>query len=113
MKTEEIHQLINNLQLEKAQFELSKFGNEFLKDPEYLMLRGKLLSKQKRLYLAIDTLLLALEFSENDLIFELLSQIYNELQNYDLSKKFLNKNQRLNTAKNLKKVLSGLNLKNN
>ena len=42
MKMQEIDRLIDNKQLDKAQLELSKLGEEFLKNSEYLYLRGKI-----------------------------------------------------------------------
>ena len=38
MKMQEIDKLINNNQLDKAQLELSKLGENFFKDAEYLYL---------------------------------------------------------------------------
>ena len=73
-----------------------------------LYLRAKVLYLNKIYYLAIDTLLIALEFEENEKIYNLLSTIYDALGNKDLSKNFLNKNLRQNTANSLKNELSGI-----
>ena len=61
----------------------------------------------------MDTLLIALEFEQNDKIFNLIADIYDVLGNKELSKKFLNLNLRLATANSLKDELSGIYRKNN
>ena len=76
---QEIDQLINNKQLDKAQLELSKLGEEFFKNSEYLYLRSKIFYINKLYYIAIDTLLTALEFEEKDKIYSLIAKIYNIL----------------------------------
>ena len=110
---QEIDQLINNKQLDKAQFELSKLGEEFLKNSEYLYLRGKIFYIKELYYLALDTLLIALEFNQSDKIYNLLSKIYDLLGNKELSKKFSNSNLRLSAANSLKNELSGIYRKEN
>ena len=92
---QEIDQLINNKQLDKAQLELSKLGEEFFKNSEYLYLRGKIFYINKLYYIAIDTLLTALEFEEKDKIYSLIAKIYNILENKELSKKISDPNLRL------------------
>ena len=72
MKMQEIDRLIDNKQLDKAQLELSKLGEEFLKNSEYLYLRGKIFYIKELYYLALDTLLIALEFEEKDKIYNIL-----------------------------------------
>ena len=113
MKIQEIDQLINNKQLDKAQLELSKLGEEFLKNSEYLYLRGKIFYIRELYYLALDTLLIALEFEEKDKIYNLIAKIYNILGNKELSEKLLDLNLRLEAANSLKSKLSGIYRKNN
>ena len=113
MKIQEIDQLINNKQLDKAQLELSKLGEEFFKNSEYLYLRGKIFYIRELYYLALDTLLIALEFEEKDKIYNLIAKIYNILGNKELSEKLLDLNLRLEAANSLKDELSGIYRKNN
>ena len=112
MKMQEIDQLINNKQLDKAQLELSKLGEEFFKNSEYLYLRSKIFYINKLYYIAIDTLLTALEFEEKDKIYSLIAKIYNILENKDLSKKISDPNLRLQAVNSLKGELSGIYRKN-
>ena len=112
MKIQEIDQLINNKQLDKAQLELSKLGEEFFKNSEYLYLRGKIFYIRELYYLALDTLLIALEFEEKDKIYNLIAKIYNILGNKELYKKISNSNLRLETINSLKNELSGIYRKN-
>ena len=109
---QEIDQLINNKQLDKAQLELSKLGEEFFKNSEYLYLRSKIFYINKLYYIAIDTLLTALEFEEKDKIYSLIAKIYNILENEELSKKISNPNLRLQAVNSLKGELSGIYRKN-
>ena len=76
-----IDKLINQKKINEAQLELSKLGPEFYKNVEYLYLRSKVFYLNKLYYLAIDTLLIALEFEENDKIYDLIAEIYNTLEN--------------------------------
>ena len=112
MKMQEIDQLINNKQLDKAQLELSKLGEEFFKNYEYLYLRSKIFYINKLYYIAIDTLLTALEFEEKDKIYSLIAKIYNILENEELSKKISDPNLRLQAVNSLKGELSGIYRKN-
>ena len=112
MKMQEIDQLINNKQLDKAQLELSKLGEEFFKNSEYLYLRSKIFYINKLYYIAIDTLLTALEFEEKDKIYRLIAKIYNILENEELSKKISDPNLRLEAVNSLKGELSGIYRKN-
>jgi hypothetical protein len=112
MKMQEIDQLINNKQLDKAQLELSKLGEEFFKNYEYLYLRSKIFYINKLYYIAIDTLLTALEFEEKDKIYSLIAKIYNILENKELSKKISDPNLRLQAVNSLKGELSGIYRKN-
>jgi len=108
MKMQEIDQLINNNQLDKAQLELSKLGEDFFKNSEYLYLRSKIFYTNKLYYIALDTLLIALEFEEKDKFFDLIAKIYNILGNKELSKKISNSNLRLEAVNSLKNELSGI-----
>jgi len=112
MKIEEIDKLIDNNQLNKAQLELSKLGEDYFKDAEYLYLRSKIFYINKLYYIAIDTLLTASEFEEKNKIYSLIAKIYNILGNEELSKKILNPNQRLQSINALKAELSGIYRKN-
>ena len=103
-----IELLIKKKRVEEAQFELSKLGQEFLKNPEYLYLRSKIFYINKLYYIAIDTLLIALEFKESDKFYNLIAKIYNILGNKELSKKLSDSNLRLQTANSLKDELSGI-----
>ena len=112
MKMQEIDKLINNNQLNKAQLELSKLGENFFKDTEYLYLRSKIFYLKKLYYIAIDTLLTASEFKEEDKIYNLIAKIYNILGNEELSKKISDPNLRLQAIDTLKGELSGIYRKN-
>ena len=112
MKMQEIDKLINNNQLDKAQSELSKLGEDFFKDTEYLYLRSKIFYLKKLYYIAIDTLLTASEFKEEDKIYNLIAKIYNILGNEELSKKISDPNSRLQAVNSLKGELSGIYRKN-
>jgi len=111
-KLNTIEKLINDKKIDQAQIELSKLGKEFLKNSEYLYLRGKIFYIKKLYYLALDTLLIALEFEEKDKIYNLIAKIYNILGNKELSKKLLDLNLRLKAANSLKDELSGIYRKN-
>ena len=112
MKMQEIDKLINDNQLNKAQLELSKLGENFFKDTEYLYLRSKIFYIKKLYYIAIDTLLTASEFEEKDKIYNLIAKIYNILGNEDLNKKILDSNLRQEAANSLKDELGGVYRKN-
>ena len=107
-----IDELINLKKIQEAQKEISKLGSEYLQNSEYLYLRSKIFYINKVYYLAIDTLLIALEFDEKDKIYNLLAEIYNVLENKSLSKKFLDPKVRLKTVNLLKQELSGIYRKN-
>ena len=109
---QEIDKLINNNQLNKAQLELSKLGEDFFKDTEYLYLRSKIFYIKKLYYIAIDTLLTASEFEEKDKIYNLIAKIYNILGNEELGKKISDPNLRLQAVNSLKGELSGIYRKN-
>ena len=105
---EKIERLIKLKKINEAQVELSKFGPEFFEDSEYLYLRGKIFYINKLYYIALDTLLIALEFEKKDKIYNLLSEIYNVLENKELSKKISNISLRDKTIESLKNELSGM-----
>ena len=92
--------------------ELSKLGEDFFKNPKYLYLRSKIFYINKLYYIALDTLLIALEFEKNDEIYNLIAKIYNILGNKDLSKKISDSNLREETVNSLKSELSGIYRKN-
>ena len=96
----------------EAQIELSKLGTEFLKNPEYLYLRSQIFYVNKLYYIALDTLLIALEFEEKDKIYNLIAKIYNILGNKELYKKISNPNLRLEAVNSVKNELSGIYRKN-
>ena len=103
-----IDKLIKENKIDEAQFELSRMGTEFHKNAEYLYLRSKVFYINKLYYLAIDTLLIALEFKQNDKIYNLIAEIYDVLGNKELNKKLLNSKTRLIAVNSLKDELSGI-----
>ena len=107
-----INKLIEENNVGEAQHELSKLGSEFHQNTEYLYLRSKIFYLNKLYYIAIDTLLIALEFEENDKIYNLIAEIYNVLGNKELSKKLLDLNSRLMAVNSLKDELPGIYRKN-
>ena len=58
--------------------------------------------------MSIDTLLISLEFEQNDKVYKLLAKIYDFLGNKELSKKLLDLNLRTTTVNSLKNELSGI-----
>jgi len=111
-KLKEVSKLIDNNKINEAQIELSKLGQEYYKNSEYLYLRSKIFFLNKLYYLAIDTLLVALEFEQRDKFYDMLSKMYEEINNKELSKKLLDANLRLETTNLLKNELSGIFRKN-
>ena len=111
-KLDKIERLIKVKKINEAQMELSKLGPEFFKDSEYLYLRSQIFYANKLYYIALDTLLIALEFQEKDKIYKLIAKIYNILGNKELYKKISNSNLRLETVNSLKNELSGIYRKN-
>ena len=109
---EKIEKLIEQKRIDEAQFELSKLGSEFHKNPEYLYLRAKVFYLNKLFYIAVDTLLIVLEFERNEKIYNLIAEIYDILGNKELSKKLLDLNSRLMTVNSLKDELTGIYRKN-
>ena len=105
---DKIDRLIKLKKIDEAQLELSKLGPAFFKNTEYLYLRSKVFYINKLYYLAIDTLLIALEFEQNDKIYNLIAEIYDVLGNKELNKKLLNSKTRLIAVNSLKDELSGI-----
>ena len=109
-RLEKIERLIKIKKINEAQLELSKLGEEFNKNSEYLYLRSKIFYINKLYYIALDTLLIALEFEKKDKIYNLVAEIYDVLGNKELSKKISDPNLRLQTISFLKDKLSGIRL---
>ena len=107
-----LDELIEKNKINEAQIELSKLGQEYFKNPEYLYLRSKIFFLNKLYYISLDTLLVALEFEESDKNYNLISKIYDVLGNKELSKKFLDINLRSVTVNSLKDEMSGIYRKN-
>ena len=109
-KLDKIERLIQAKKIDEAQLELSKLEPEFFKNAEYLYLRSKIFYINKLYYIALDTLLIALEFEKKDKIYNLIAKIYNVLGNKDLSNKILDSNLRLEVVNSLKDELTGIRL---
>ena len=105
---DKVDRLIKEKKIREAEIELSKLGTAFHNNIEYLYLRSKIFYINKLYYIALDTLLIATEFGENDKIYNLLAKIYNFLGNKELSKKIVNPNLRLEAVNALKKELTGI-----
>ena len=112
-KLNKIEQLISKNKIDEAQLKLSKLGQEFHRNPEYLYLRSKIFFSNKLYYIAIDTLLIPLEFEQNDKFYDLIAEIFEAVDNKELSKKLLDSNLRLKAVNSLKDELSGIFRKNN
>ena len=110
-KLDKIERLIKVKKINEAQMELSKLGPEFFKDSEYLYLRSQIFYANKLYYIALDTLLIALEFQEKDKIYNLIAKIYNILGNKELSKKIANSDLRSKAINSLKSELTGISQK--
>ena len=110
-KLDNINKLIKNKKIDQAQIELSKLGPEFLKNSEYLYLRSKIFFINKLYYIALDTLLIALEFQKNEKVYNLISKIYKILGNNELSKKVANPKLRSEAIISLKSELTGISQK--
>ena len=107
-----VEKLIDGNKIDEAQFELSRLGQEYHRNPKYLYLRSKIFFLNKLYYVAIDTLLIALKFEKNEKFYKLIAQIYATIDNADLSKKILDLNLREKTVSLLKDELSGIFRKN-
>ena len=105
---DKVDRLIKEKKIREAEIELSKLGAVFHKNIEYLYLRSKIFYINKLYYMALDTLLIATEFGENDKIYNLLAKIYNFLGNKELSKKIANPNLRSEAIISLKSELTGI-----
>ena len=103
-----VDKLIREKKIDEAQLELSRLGSTFYKNPEYLYLRGKIFYLNKLYYIAIDTLLIALEFEQNNKNYNLIAEIYDILGNKELCKKLLDLNTRLMAVNSLKDELTGI-----
>ena len=110
-KLDKVDRLIKIKKINEAQRELAKLGPEFMKNSEYLYLRSKIFYTNKLYYIALDTLLIATEFDEQDKIYNLIAKIYNILGNKELSKKIANSNLRLKAINSLKNELTGISQK--
>ena len=106
-----IEDLIKNKKIDQAQLEISKLGPEFHKNIEYLFLRSKIFYINKLYYQALDALLIATEFGEDEKTYDLISKIYKILGNEDLSKKISNPETRLEAINTLKKEVTGISQK--
>ena len=94
--------------VDEAQSEISSMGPEYHTNTEYLYLRSEIFYFNKLYYMSIDTLLISLEFEQNDKVYKLLAKIYDFLGNKELSKKLLDLNLRTTTVNSLKNELSGI-----
>ena len=106
-----IEKLIYDKKINQAQIKLSKLGPEFFKNSQYLFLRSKIFYINKLYYIALDTLLIATEFEENNKVYNLISKIYEVLGNKELSKKIADPNLRLYAINSLKSELTGISQK--
>ena len=107
-RLEKIERLIKIKKIDQAQLELSKLGQEYFKNSDYLYLRSKIFYINKLYYMALDTLLIATEFDEKEKIYNLIAKIYNFLGNKELSKKIANPDLRSAAIISLKKELTGI-----
>ena len=103
-----ISDLVDKRKINEAQLEIAKLGSEYHKSSEYLYLRSKIFYLNKLYYLAIDTLLTALEFEKKDKIYMLLAEIYKFIGNKELSNKIFDLKTRDLTVNSLKDELSGI-----
>ena len=110
-KLDKIEKLIQAKKIDEAQYELSKLEPKFFKNAEYLYLRSRIFFINKLYYIALDTLLIALEFEGSEKTYNLIGKIYNILGNKDLSKKISNPDSQLQAIKSLKKEVTGISQK--
>ena len=110
VRLKKVEELIKIKKINEAQLELSKLGEEFNKNSDYLYLRGKTFYISELYYIALDTLLIALQFEKKDKIYDLIAEIYDILGNNELSKKIADTNLRLQAVSSLKDELSGIRL---
>ena len=107
-KLNKVDRLIKLKQIDEAQVELSKLGPEYFNNSEYLYLRSKIFFINELYYIALDTLLISLEFEKKDKIYDLIAKIYNILGNKELSSKVSDRNLRAEAINSLKDELSGI-----
>ena len=107
-KLNKVDRLIKLKQIDEAQVELSKLGPEYFNNSEYLYLRSKIFFINELYYIALDTLLISLEFEKKDKIYDLVAKIYNILGNKELSSKVSDRNLRAEAINSLKDELSGI-----
>ena len=109
---DKVDRLIKEKKIREAEIELSRLGAAFHKNIEYLYLRSKIFYINKLYYIALDTLLIALEFEEKDKIYSLIAKIYDILGNKKLSKEILDSKLRSKAINSLKDELTGIYRKN-
>ena len=107
-KLNKVDRLIKLKKIDEAQVELSKLGPEYFNNSEYLYLRSKIFFINELYYIALDTLLISLEFEKKDKIYDLIAKIYNILGNKELSSKVSDRNLRTGAINSLKDELSGI-----
>ena len=110
-KLNKVDRLIKLKQIDEAQVELSKLGPEYFNNSEYLYLRSKIFFINELYYIALDTLLISLEFEKKDKIYDLIAKIYDFLENKELSKKIANPDSRSEAINFLKKEVTGISQK--
>jgi len=103
-----IEHLINKKKISEAQTELSKLGQDYNNNADYLYLRGKVFYINKLYYAAIDALLIASEFAKHDKIYDLLAEIYGLLGNQKLNKTIADPKSRIEAVDRLKDQLTGI-----
>lgn len=105
---EKINKLIEEKKIDEAHIEISKLGQEYYRNAEYLYLRSKIFYIKKLYYIAIDTLLISLEFERKEKVYNLIAKIYDVLGNKDLSNRIKDSSLRVKTINSLKNELSGI-----
>ena len=105
---DKIEKLIEDKKIDEAQLELSRLGQKYNQNANYLYLRGKVFYLNKLYYAAIDALLIALEFEKNNKIYNLIAEIYGVLGNNELKKQIMDLNLRSEAIKSLKDQLFGI-----
>ena len=107
-----IENLLSVNKIDAARKEFKKLqqlnDKKIFQDPNYLFLRGKLAFTDRLYYLAIDTILIALNFTKEEKFYNFLGDIYYEIGNVELSKNLKDKLKQEQTLNNLKKILSGI-----
>lgn len=107
-KLEKIEKLIVEKKINDAQYEISKLGEEYYRNANYLYLRGKIFYLNKLYYAAIDALLIALEFEQNEKTYNLIGEIYDILGNHELKEEILDPRKRVKAINLLKDQLTGI-----